>query len=141
MEDSPCGFCLMRYYSKGYPHGLQGSPTDVTTSCISCVHASPNPQFYALNDRSRGLKTPEHVSSQNFFFAKIWRSHRALESALIPLVMLLTCKAIPKHRICEKRYQEHRICEDIIPRTQRAMILLFREKCSQASSRGQPPIE
>jgi len=32
--------------------------------------------------------------------------------------MLLTCKAIPKHRICEKRYREHRICEDIIPRTQ-----------------------
>ena len=57
-------FCLMRYYSKGYPQGLQGSPTDVTTSCISCVHASPNLQVYALNDRSRGLKTPEHVSSQ-----------------------------------------------------------------------------
>jgi len=68
-------FCLMRYYSKGYPQGLQGSPTSMTTSCISCVHASPNLQVYALNDRSRGLKTPEHVSRQ-FFFAKNWRSHR-----------------------------------------------------------------
>ena len=57
-------FCLMRYYLKGYPQRLQGSPTSVTTSCISFVHASPNPQVYALNDRSRGLKTPEHVSSQ-----------------------------------------------------------------------------
>ena len=54
----------MRYYSKGYPQGLQGSPTDVTTSCISCVHVSPNLQVYMLNDRSRGLKTLEHVSSQ-----------------------------------------------------------------------------
>ena len=32
----------------------------------------------------------------------------ALESALIPLVMLLTCKMIPKYRICEEK----------IPRTQ-----------------------
>ena len=90
----------------------------MTTSCISCVHASPNPQVYALNDRSRGLKTSEHVSSLNFFFAKIWRSHRALESALIPLVMLLTCKAIPKHRICEEKIPRHRICEENIPITQ-----------------------
>jgi len=57
-------FCLMRYYSKGYQQGLQGSPTSMTTSCISCVHASPNSQVYALNDRSRGLKMSEHVSSQ-----------------------------------------------------------------------------
>ena len=57
-------FCLMRYYSKGYPQGLQGSPTSVTTSCISCMHASPNPQVYVLNDRSRGLKMLEHISIQ-----------------------------------------------------------------------------
>ena len=110
-------FCLMRYYSKGYPQGLQGSPTDVTTSCISCVHASPNPQVYALNDRSRGLKTPKHVSSQKKF-AKIWRSHQALESALIPLVMLLTCKQYPNREMAKKRYREHRICEENIPRAQ-----------------------
>ena len=36
----------------------------------------------------------------------------ALESALIPLVMLLTCKKIPKYRICEERYPEHRIVRD-----------------------------
>jgi len=60
----------MCYYSKGYPQGLQGSPTDVTTSCISYVHASQNPQVYALNNRSRGLKTLEHVSSQNFFLLR-----------------------------------------------------------------------
>ena len=36
----------------------------------------------------------------------------ALESAMIPLVMLLTCKKIPKYRICEERYPEHRIVRD-----------------------------
>ena len=63
----------------------------MTTSCISCVHASPNPQIYALNDRSRGLKTPEHVSSQKKICYEM-EIPPALESALIPLVMLLTCK-------------------------------------------------
>ena len=134
-------FCLMRYYSKGYPQGLQGSPTDVTTSCISCVHASPNPQVYALNDRSRGLKTSEHVSSQKKKFAKIWRSHRALESALIPLVMLLNLQSNTEQRICEKNTQNTEYAKKIYPEHRIAMILLLREKCSQASSRGQPPIE
>ena len=28
------------------------------------MHASQNPQVYPLNEKSHGLKTPEHVSSQ-----------------------------------------------------------------------------
>jgi len=46
-------------------------------------------------------------------------------------VMLLTCKIYPNTEYVKKRYPEHRI----------GMILLFRKKCSHASSRGQPPIE
>ena len=33
----------------------------------------------------------------------------ALESALIPLVMLLTCKTIQQYQICAEIYPEHRI--------------------------------
>jgi len=35
------------------------------------MHASQNPQVYALNDKSRVLKTPEHVSSLKTNFMKI----------------------------------------------------------------------
>jgi len=37
----------------------------------------------------------------------------ALKSALIPLVMLLTCKTIPKYQICEEIYPEHRTMRNI----------------------------
>ena len=100
-------FCLMRYYSKGYPQGLQGSPTDVTTSCISCVHASPNPQIYVLNDKSRGLKTPEHVSSQK---KKLLRNGDPTGPGKCSdtTFYALNLQMIPKYRICEEK----------IPRTQ-----------------------
>ena len=129
----------MRYYSKGYPQGLQGSPTDVTTSCISCVHASPNPQFYAFNDRSRGLKTPEHVSSLKKNSLKVgdptepwkvlWYHLLCSEPANETQNIDLRGKNTETTEYAKKIYPEHRI----------AMIVLSREKCSQASSRGQPP--
>ena len=53
----------MRYYLKGYTEGLKWSPTSVTTSCSSSVHASQNPQVYVINDGSHGLKMSEHNSS------------------------------------------------------------------------------
>jgi len=64
----------------------------MTTSCISCVHAShQNLQVYVLNDRSRGLKNSENVSSQKKIMLQM-EIPPALESALIPLVTLLTCE-------------------------------------------------
>ena len=134
-------FCLMRYYSKGYPQGLQGSPTDVTTSCISCVHASPNPQIYALNDRSRGLKTPEHVSSPKKNFSKFGDPTEPWKVLWSHLLCFLTCKVIPNREYARKNTQNTEYAKKIYPEHRIAMILLLREKCSQASSRGQPPIE
>ena len=79
----------------------------MTTSCISYLHDSPNLQVYALNNKSQGLKTLEHVSSQIFFLLKM-EIPPALQSALIPLVMLLTYEKIPEYQISGKIYSEHR---------------------------------
>ena len=121
----------MRYYSKGYPQGLQGSPTSVTTSCISCVHASPNLQVYVLNDRSCGLKTPEHVSSQFFFFAKNG-DPTSPRKCYDTTVMILTCEKIPEYKICEEIYQKHRT----IRNNNKYFIIQKGKQCSLASSRG-----
>jgi len=76
-------------------------------SCISYVHASLNLQVYALNDISHGLKTWEHVSNLNFFLSKM-KVPPALESDLIPLVMLLTCEKFQNTNYVKKYNPEHR---------------------------------
>jgi len=61
----------------------------------------------------------------------------ALESALIPLVMLLTYKKILEDQIYEEIYPEHRI----IRNNTMHFIIQKGKQCSLASSRGQPLIE
>jgi len=71
------------------------------------VYASPNPQVYALNDKSRGLKMPKHVSSLKKILPKM-EVPPALESAPIPLVMLLTCEKFQNTNYVKKYNPEHR---------------------------------
>ena len=79
----------------------------MTTSCISCVHASQNPQVYALNDRSYGLKTPEHVSSQKK--KKLLRDGDPTGPG--------KCSDTTCYALNLKNDTQYRICEEKIPRT------------------------
>ena len=63
----------------------------MTTSCSSFVHASQNLLFYALNNRSYGLKTLEHLSRPKKSMLKL-EVQLAQESVLIPLVIHLNCE-------------------------------------------------